>query len=298
MKTSFAYTQIFENIAEFLCCITVKNMRQLYNLFESGDEDFCSFIKTHAPKVYDEYFGKKRHWAMFFWKLYSENIEKNPENKILKILIDKLKKAYEEELVSSAEQEFDIVSSVEKRYIDIEFGKEKSEDRKTVKFGMYPFFEDGAPDSISWFVLSENDDKMLLVSCQGIDTKPFNETSDNNNFNSSSLSKWLKEDFYSVAFNAEEKNIIDVMPFILDADQAEKYFASNEERLLYPTPYAVNKGIPMFKNGSTWWWLATPGSMKNCAAYVNYNGKIKRYGDFVFIGSIAVRPAIVINKRK
>lgn len=273
-------------------------MKHLYGLFEKDNEEFCSFIKSHVPEEYTEFSGERKNWAIFFLKLYSVCLKKHTENNIIKEIMINIKKEYEHELKQSSEQrESDISFFVEKKYIDIEFAKEKSSLKKTIKFGNYPFYEDGSLEPILWYVLSENNDKMLLVSCQALETMPFNENNDSNDFTTSSLSKWLKGYFYDTAFNKEEKQQVDVMPFILDEEQTNKYFSEDKARLLTPTPHAAKKGAPIFKNGSTWWWLATPGSMENCAAYVNYNGKIKKYGEFVFIGSIAVRPAIVINKK-
>lgn len=299
MENSFVYkNNSFNNLFDLLCHIDINDVKALYDLFNQGDPAFCSFLKKEVPAIYADFFGRNRGEEMFFWKLCSFYLQKHPDNQTLIDLKKALKKEYEHNLAHpKRSKEFDVMSSFEKKYIDIEFGNEKTAVTKAVKFGSYHYYEDGTLDSILWYVLSENDEKMLLVSCYGVDVMPFNENNANNDFSTSSLAKWLKTDFYNTAFNTEEKRQVDVMPFILDDEQAAKYFTSNSERLLKPTPYAAKKGIPLFNNGSTWWWLATPGSMGNCAAYVNYNGKIKKYGEFVFIKSIAVRPAIVINKK-
>lgn len=46
---------------------------------------------------------------------------------------------------------------------------------------------------------------------------------------------------------------------------------------------------------SEWWWLQTSGNDSNLATCVNSYGSIFGYGDYVYEGSNAVRPALTIS---
>ena len=59
---------------------------------------------------------------------------------------------------------------------------------------------------ISWRILSRNNGKLLLVSNFALDVKKFDEKS--NNYENSSIRKWLNTDFYNYAFSSDEKLIM------------------------------------------------------------------------------------------
>lgn len=275
----------FDSISELLKSIPADDMKQLYSMFLSGSGAFCDFLESEKPEFFKEFAGRTPGWAKFFRRLFALCIAEEPDNRILKIRLSNMEKAYEQELEKEAIQE--------------SYGSRKADgiERHLITFGTYPFYEDGTRRAVEWLVLDEDDDKMLIVSYRGLDAKAFNvDETDGNDFKSSSLAKWLATDFVKIAFSDDETRRIEKIPFLLNAAEVEKYFVENHDRLLFPTPYAVKRGISEFNTGSTWWWLATPGSISVCAAYVNYNGKIKLTGDFVSLESIAVRPAMVIRK--
>ena len=84
--------------------------------------------------------------------------------------------------------------------------------KDTVFFGHYE--QDGDESNgiepIEWIVLFSDEEKMILLSKYGLDYKQFNP--DNSGYcadwNGSFIRAWLNEDFYSIAFNEEEKNYL------------------------------------------------------------------------------------------
>ena len=88
--------------------------------------------------------------------------------------------------------------------------------------------------------------------------------------------------------------------FLLSIEEARKYFSSDYERKLLPTPYAktVNNGrlyTSADYGGSCWWWQRSPGSHQNYAAIVSYGGSVNSNGNDVDNDSCAVRVAFKIN---
>jgi len=45
---------------------------------------------------------------------------------------------------------------------------------------------------------------------------------------------------------------------VLNIDEAEDYFDSDEDRIAYPTPYVAAQGIHISEIGSAWWCSARP----------------------------------------
>lgn len=299
-KSPFFYNgKEYETLYELLCDLSIENMQQLYDAFEKKDEDFCSFVKDNVPEIFKKFYEKKSDWISFFKKLYETYISGYSENKILKMRLENLMKVREQEQLQSALKEhLEIAANIkaEERQFENIFKIIPPDQRNTITFGKYPFNDDGSEEPLEWLEVASMDDKILVCSCHGIDAIPFNDTKQDNDFDSSSLAAWLKSDFVNRAFNDSEKMRIEEGPFILTAQEVESYFPENNDRTISPSPYAAKRGVPLFKNGCSWWWLATPGSMKNTAAYTSYSGKVKLAGDFVYLASVAVRPAIIIKK--
>ena len=171
-----------------------------------------------------------------------------------------------------------------------------------VKFGNYPQTANDQNQPIEWQVLSKENNKMLVISKYGLDTKRFDSSS--NNWANSEIRKWLNNEFYNKAFTDQEKksikssNLSDVGTtdnvFLLSEEEAEKYFANDEKRKCKVTDYAMKNGAWVAGNDYSVWWLRSPYS--NCISIVclvDFNGcslfSSVHFGDFL------VRPALWIN---
>ena len=173
-----------------------------------------------------------------------------------------------------------------------------------VKFGNYPQTSSGGVLPIEWQVLSIENNKMLVISRYGLDAKRFDGSS--NNWANSEIRKWLNGEFYNKAFTDQEKksikssNLSDVGTtdnvFVLSKEEAEKYFANNNERLCKATDYAKNNGAYVWdQNGCSWWWLRSPRPLScNDVLYVHDVGFFGDY-DYFDNGNFLVRPALSIN---
>ena len=184
-----------------------------------------------------------------------------------------------------------------------------------VEFGGYPFEVDGTQRSIQWVILKQDKKKSLLLSAYGLDAKPYNDEWKDITWEDCTLRKWLNEEFFNSAFNAEEQqriittklkntdnpkyntpggNDTEDKVFLLSIDEAEKYLPTNLQRQVAPTPYAVKQGAGCWNN-NCWWWLRSPGGDPYGAANVYDDGSIDDDGGSVDIDGDAVCPALWVE---
>lgn len=199
-----------------------------------------------------------------------------------------------------------------------------------ITFGSYPFYKDGREKAIDWIILDiDADNNALLISDYALDNVSYFKQLEDVTWETSSIRQWLNNDFLNMAFTLEEaskilatnvenkdnqqfkikggNNTRDKV-FLLSIEESEKYFNNNEERIAYPTPYAmsynsVNGDLSVDVNhfnknrrGSCWWWLRSPGFKPDHAASVDYGGLVFVMGFHVLFADYgAVRPALKIN---
>ena len=173
-------------------------------------------------------------------------------------------------------------------------------------------------EPIEWIVLDVQDGKSLLISKYGLDCQPYHNQWKDVTWEKCTLRNWLNQTFLSAAFTADEQKAIPVSDvdnsqeqgnsswntnggrntkdkiFLLSYSEAAKYFASDESRVCKASEYAGSKKVYIDQNGSSWWWLRSPGSYQQNAAPVNPNGSLGR-DDYVSDIHNVVRPAMWVN---
>lgn len=188
-----------------------------------------------------------------------------------------------------------------------------------VFFGAYEQDNDtsNGKEDIEWLVLDAKDGKVLLISKFALDCKRYNASYTDVIWETCSLREWLNNDFIDSAFSEEEKAMIPTVTvsadknpkyntypsgatqdkvFLLSIAEANKHFRSDSARQCEPTQYAVANGAYINSdNGNCWWWLRSPGFYQYAAAYVGSDGAVNCYGNNVYHGIGAVRPALWIN---
>ena len=60
---------------------------------------------------------------------------------------------------------------------------------------------DNGPENILWVVLELDDEKMVLLSRDGLAARPYNAEAGDTTWETCSLRKWLNEDFLNEAFS-------------------------------------------------------------------------------------------------
>lgn len=200
-----------------------------------------------------------------------------------------------------------------------------------VTFGTYPQTKAGNDATpIEWLVLARDGDKALLISRYGLDAQPYNKDYASVTWENCTLRTWLNGAFYNKAFSSAEqaailttnvdnsksqrysgwnasggKNTQDKV-FLLSYAEANKYFgvtydnSSNTKSRVAPTAYAIAQGAWTSSSNKTgdstdagWWWLRSPGSYQDYAAYAFADGSL--YYSLVDDRSGSVRPALWVN---
>lgn len=186
----------------------------------------------------------------------------------------------------------------------------------TVLFGEYEQDKDisNGKEDIAWLVLEVKDGKALVVSKYALDCKQYNTSNTDVTWETCTLRKWLNNDFINAVFSSYEKAMIPTVTvsadknstnpgnatqdqvFLLSITEANKYFGSDSARQCKPTDYAVANGSRESHSGNLcWWWLRSPGSTQDSAAYVYSSGGVIESGNDVDYNDGAVRPAMWIS---
>ena len=183
---------------------------------------------------------------------------------------------------------------------------ESGQDVKYVTFGHYE--QDGdesnGPEPINWIILTEEDDRMLLISLNILDYQPYNTELEEVTWETCSLRKWLNEDFINAAFDASEQeqiltvtntnpdnelyfgmeggNDTEDRVFLLSIDEARDLFEDDDARACEPCE---------------WYWLRSPGYPATHAAVVLHIGELLTRGHLVTFNYYdhGVRPALWLS---
>jgi hypothetical protein len=179
---------------------------------------------------------------------------------------------------------------------------------------------DNGTEPIQWRILSIENDRILVISDQGLDAKQFHENIASITWEACSLRSWLNNDFLAASFTPEEQALIQTVTtenkanpnynteagnntrdrvFLLSLTEAEKYFNSNEDRQCKATAYAVAQGCHVINlmpfAGNCAWWLRTPGETELFALQISVTGSADDDGMLAGSSVAAVRPALWIG---
>ncbi len=171
--------------------------------------------------------------------------------------------------------------------------------------------------------MQENGFKSVLAAGIRKNEQETGERGEEITWKSSSIRKWLNEDFMTEAFNEQEQAKIAVtqvkaeknpdydtnpgndtedkvfLPGI--GDVCNTYFDSNEERICGATDYAIAKGVVTYEKYmdddyvAGVWWLRTPGAKVHTFADVVYDGYVIKDGVGVLLPNLGVRPMMWIS---
>ena len=152
----------------------------------------------------------------------------------------------------------------------------------TYRFGSYEQDNNksNGQEDIEWLVLAKEGTKILVISKEALDCKPYNTSYTDVTWETCTLRKWLNNDFINAAFSADERTMIPTVTvsadknpdystnpgnatqdqvFLLSITEVNKYFSSDSARQCKPTDYAVANGAWESDSGNCWWWLRSPG---------------------------------------
>ncbi len=173
-------------------------------------------------------------------------------------------------------------------------------------------------EEIEWKVLDKDDNgKMLLVSRYALDCKKYHNSPEKISWEASDIRAWLNNDFYSSAFNKNERATIKAVTlsndnnsqfntdggnetkdkvFLLSESEAKTYLPKTIDRVCIATKYAENQGSQLENiTRSCRWWLRTPGSTLYSVSFVKVDGFILQIGVGASLEKRSVRPAIWVQ---
>ena len=189
----------------------------------------------------------------------------------------------------------------------------------TYRFGSYEQDNNksNGQEDIEWLVLAKEGTKILVISKETLDCKPYNTSYTEVTWETCTLRKWLNNDFINAAFSSDERTMIPTVTvsadknpdystnpgnatqdqvFLLSITEVNKYFSSDSARQCEPTDFAVANGVYVnSSNGNCWWWLRSPGYYQDNGARVDFFGNVYEYGHYVNKDGNAVRPALWID---
>lgn len=153
-----------------------------------------------------------------------------------------------------------------------------------ITFGSYPrkYSNSDSKSPIEWIVLAKEHNRLLVLSRNGLDYIPYNNTYENVTWVTCSLRKWLNNDFIKAAFSSDEQTMILTVTvpaekssisktnpgqstqdkvFLLSCSEAIHYGVTDADCIL--TNYAYYKQSDASRSHSTSWWLRNPGESQN-----------------------------------
>ena len=189
-------------------------------------------------------------------------------------------------------------------------------------FGTYE--QDDDPENgwepIEWQVLAAEEDRILVISKYGLDSKPFIDVDAGCIWETSGLRAWLNGAFYENVFSPEEKEQIAVTElvnpagklrsmiageqlyenptedkiFLLSIDDLAAYFSDEASRICQPTPYAAPKAI-YGPHPTAAWLLRTEGESLN--RFISVDGQNGKLDTWVKKNEMEmIRPAFWLNR--
>ena len=198
---------------------------------------------------------------------------------------------------------------------------------RNYELGCYPQGEKGEVKPLLWRVLdvdAENK-KALLITEDLIVCRRYHEECENITWEDCDLRKWLNEGFIKEAFDEKERseialvcnqnpdnkkyrtcggNVTKDRVFILNIDEANKYFRDDMDRRAAVTQYVKRSGsfgvsscnyTTLDDRNTGWWWLRLPGIGGNHASVVSADGRVDVFGRYADNNDVSVRPALWLN---
>ena len=200
-----------------------------------------------------------------------------------------------------------------------------------IYFGNYEQDNDltNGKEEIEWLVLDKEEDRILVISKYSLDCQQYNTSNKECTWERCSLRSWLDKKFINEAFSTEElkkiptitvnsgsssqaytqtKKEIPVRVFLLNTQEAEKYFNTKEERQSIPTAYTKERGHLEENTEECIWWLRSLRSVEGYEgqfydftnigyhnAAIDYDGSVQKNKFRVDSDYITVRPVVWID---
>ena len=146
--------------------------------------------------------------------------------------------------------------------------------------------------SYNWYIIGKSDNGVTLLMKENLTTKGYNDSYASVTWETCSLRTYLNGEFYN-SFSAEDKAKI-VKTSITNPNNPDYHTngGNNTEDYIYLLSIDEAKALDdSIRNNGSWWWLRSPGSNSNDAAFVDEDGYVYADGYGVDYEG-GVRPAL------
>lgn len=160
----------------------------------------------------------------------------------------------------------------------------------TVTFGAY----NGKP--IRWKVCDASGKMKMLIAEEIVLEKPYNDLRVDTYWQTTSLRKWLNQDFLQEAFTKEERMMVIATRRTNEPNECfytnaglptmDKVFVLSKQELDHYLPEKADRTF------GKWWWLRTPGDNLLAVEAVDEQGEAYLHGVNINYESGGVRPAL------
>ena len=151
--------------------------------------------------------------------------------------------------------------------------------------------ETNGAEALDWQVLEVSGTTATLITKYGIDVQNYHSAESSVDWGDTSLRAWLNDTFMNTAFSAEEQDMLirtkvenfdtdaaanslmyswmidpvvsEDLVWLLDIDEANRYFPEEQDKLVYPTKYAAARGVTTNNMGYAQWLLRTDKNYEN-----------------------------------
>ncbi len=279
------------------------------------EKDYATFVDDNDSVNYDGFYVTEDNMVRPVMWINFKNQNERYNEAVSLLSSNNIIKAYE--MLISLDDYKD--SSEKANEIYKKYQLKKIEEAKIgdhIPFGKFPQNKE-EKETIEWLVLDEDDYKILVISKYCLDSQEYNNKQTTSlTWEKCALRRWLNKTFLNEAFDSHEQKLIlcstvtaDNNPeygtrigndttdkiFLLSIPEAEKYFDSDEARMCKGTAYC--NIVAWERREHLTWWLRSPGSGSNFAAYIRANGSVD-YSGFYFDINNTFRPAMWISRKK
>ncbi len=147
---------------------------------------------------------------------------------------------------------------------------ESSSTSSTYEVGKEIIFGNYKNEPVKWRILAKNNEKVLIITKELVHYMQFRDEAfaTGCTWKNSSIRDWLRNTFYTEAFNINEKNAIvttstfDPWPteeyvedtlFLLSWEQVKEYFTSQDDRIAFFADYVYNELDSSHREFNGWW---------------------------------------------
>ena len=224
--------------------------------------------------------------------VYTKNKDISAHEKALEYRYKSAKQAYKNGDENTAYKNYNALSKEDYKDSESKFVALEKARVKNTKIGeVIPFAH------MDWRVLDKKDGKVLLLKDNAFGSTPFDEKGQNVTWESSSVRKWLNNDFLQESFTENERNSILETTVKNTPNATYKTLAGNntKDKFFLLSCDEVAKYYDAIHETKSCWWLRTPGAAENSMSFVYKDKTVMDYGYEVTNTNITVKPAMWLN---